>query len=487
MRPTRRFSIMFALSAAISACSPTAANFLEKEATALGTNSALDQRLHMALLDPPGVGLAFPGLLIGVEKSDQETIGGPAALPAGTVPLYPEAAGYERHRYGPHPAEKLFTDRKSLFVSHIMEYAPHADGLFPTRARGCLKYSAYGNSDVQTIARCPGSTPEGAPPRVGDAFMAGLKAIEELKPALRARLAESQTPYTHVLLYVMGWNTDQQEAVRNFNSLVGQLAEAHHRDCGKAGSCPALRPLVIGVSWPSLWNFPPPPFSYGNKASDADELGLVTLNVLLHRVIKPLKAEFAATRPLNTVLIGHSFGARALTRAAFSEPLLSPDGRPAPGRAVDLLLSLQGGFSVNRFLPEDSAENAPYADFKDTVGRIVMTASERDTANPVAWWSDHSGGRSGWERACGTPGRPAVFDCHRLEGDGVWPENASFAEGKVIYLDASNIVTYEVTGSGGGAHSDVYRLPMARLILKAINTFAPGEPAPVRTVSQASP
>ena len=82
---------------------------------------------------------------------------------------------------------------------------------------------------------------------------------------------------------------------------------------------------------------------------------------------------------LPVIAIGHSFGARAMTRALFSSPLINDEKMVTS--PVNLAVSLQGAMSINRFFPSLGNEGAPYRDYVSLVNtKIVLTASRFDSA-----------------------------------------------------------------------------------------------------------
>ncbi|MGF6744633.1 hypothetical protein [Paraburkholderia sp. MM5482-R1] len=328
--------------------------------------------------------------------------------------------------------------------------------------------------------------------------------------------------FTHFVIIVMGWNTSQDEAIRNFNDIVGNMMDAadempfsaRFNGARDDGHDP-FRPLVLGVTWPSYWNKSKLDiFSYFDKADDADELGLTWLNVLVNRTI-PLVVAQAQKDPngnrapgskLRVVLIGHSFGARAAMRALFSGPVLDPPAvkmasaavaTPVPDPMVDLAVGLEGAVSVNRFIKDKSSEGAPYRDFAEIGTKIVLTASDKDEAINAPVWYEPSGSTHTWKKVCdsakdlfqcwyasdairyGQDGRIASGDftvCPAgTEGKCVpeltFPRNAE--DKRVLYVNTTDgITTYNTPDTGGGAHSDIYRLPMGRLLWALTETYA---------------
>jgi pimeloyl-ACP methyl ester carboxylesterase len=320
---------------------------------------------------------------------------------------------------------------------------------------------------------------------VDQVYSAGLDAFRgALHDRLRDRLELDAV--SHILVYCMGWNTDQQESLRNFNSLLLQLQRSFDR-LGGGGA--AFRPLVVGISWPSEWRWPVVEglgklLSYPVKSDDADEVGVTWANLLINDILVSLKRERAKQgHRVPLVLVGHSFGARVVTRAAVSAPLL---GLPPSVDGIDMVVGLQGAFSINRFMPGDGLEGAPYADFTRHAAKFVLTWSSEDTANPVAAFvtgAKHAGGAPGHQRArerdavdrfehyeaqSYTPG-PGTFKAPLPTGPGSRAWSESLRDGAVVtYIDASRIVRFEAYGKGGKAHSDIYTAQVADLLRSAL-------------------
>ena len=418
---------------------------------ALGTDSQLNWSYHRLVEDPDGFGLRFPGFIVGIEKSKREIVGVPPS----------NLDGVEPSRLGPEVAkkiEKYLDDGKRTFISHIVETR-----LNGSKMDNCYIYNVY---PLEKTGRqigeeaCNGYEKPGGPANLyGPSFLALHALGARLKQEVDA--AASENPYTHVLFLAMGWHTPQQEALRNYNSLVAKLHSAARSE-GKA-----FRPLFVGITWPSTWRnlfFFPKILSYFNKAHDADEVGFIWGNYLLHEVLLPLKKETG----LPVTVIGHSFGARIMSRALFSGEALGDRDPPnlSDLPQVDLFVALQGAFSANRFLPErrQGREGAPYGDHKDRDTLIVLTWSEHDTGNPVAnriTSANHVGGYPGYERA--TDERyEHHFQLVTWNDDGLLPPDLKLEKGKILYIDAKEVVKFSTYQKGGHAHNDIYRKQVGR-------------------------
>ncbi|BBU30268.1 hypothetical protein BTHE68_40020 [Burkholderia sp. THE68] len=440
----------------LGACgaTPTVMQSAEKNLQVDGPN---EQKFHSVLYFPKGEALHYPGDIVALEKSPQSIIGGPSVNLSGAAGFLHADAQYvidEPPRGLSGRTEdriKHFqkSDSKAMFVSHIVRYrvyAPSNDSAYQMVDQ-CFVYNAFTAKGVVENAadgrltrltgwlRCTDKSKGGNGTNVAEtsenslasaaSFQArsidtlygdGLAALKPLENQLTQDV--QRDGYTHLLVVVMGWNTSQDEAIRNFNDIVGNIVEAAYppdislsderkKDIRRPGKPLPFRPLVIGVTWPSFWsnrlsNF----LSYKNKAGDADELGLSWLNVLLNRTLPCVLKSTA--RPdgqiqLRTVLIGHSFGARAATRALFSSPMLETGTTSLgpPKSPIDLAIGLQGAVSINRFVPTRSDEGAPYRDFSRMVDTtVVLTASEHDAATSRPFWYDASGSIASFRTAC---------------------------------------------------------------------------------------
>nr|WP_256731899.1 alpha/beta hydrolase [Pseudomonas tolaasii] len=488
---------------------------------ALSLNSSNAVKFHSMLYFPSGTALHFPGYVVALEKSPQQIIGGPKFNDKARF-VHPEAAyfkGEEDTRYNTaHHIEQFQTsDSKAMFVSHILQNGVLQDNSIkgdPYLAKThCFVYNAYATDALAGIRKdydlkkindwhaCQTSRNlEVTNPALTDLYGESAKALDALERNLAQDLRSAR--YTHVLIVVMGWNTAQDEAIRNINDITGNMmaaaqeAQAARLDDQATRPKPLnianspFRPLVIGVTWPSFWsnsftNF----FSYSNKANDADELGLSWLNKLINETVPD--ALDASGSKAKVIAIGHSFGARAMTRALFSSPALKPS-QTTPVSRVDLAVGLQGAVSINRFVVGEGIEGAPYRDFgKLSNTHIALTASAYDGAAGARWvfWYDPSGALSSWKLACNAPdpAMAATFDCLKASDTSATPGGGfslCSADGKdcsvpptdsskISYIDTSEGITqFNSPGSGGGAHSDIYRLPMGRLLWRLVEDYA---------------
>ena len=427
-----------------------------------GTDGENLSIFHRQAEQDGGLALKFPGYLIGIEKAYRENIGWHKDLEKINEEKF---HGNDKYRKN---VLNILDDNKRTFVSHIVEYRLDFH-------KGYVKEDFFYNAYDKCFD-----------PK--EAYLKGLVALDEL----RNRIFSDETPYTHIFLYSMGWNTDQQESLRNYNSLLSLMIKEYK------GQKP-FRPLFIWISWPSEWRSQflggfISVMSYGPKADDADEVGILWVNRILWNILIPLKKE----RNIPLIVIGHSFGARIVTRAVFSNGLIgTPKVESTSTKAsqesnfdIDLVIGLQGAFSINRFITGEGEEGSPYSEFdKNKYARkFIFTWSIHDFANPIARFftgSSHTGGWYGYEQSLKYPN---IFDHFIIEvgeadcsydvdfkgvqkeknGRTEWDESFSHPE-NISIVDASSLIQNKPYGKAGNAHSDIYTPGIARFIWDCIN------------------
>jgi Alpha/beta hydrolase of unknown function (DUF900) len=311
---------------------------------------------------------------------------------------------------------------------------------------------------------------------------------EVLYTSLGHRLKTNAEGFSHIFVMIMGWNTDQQEAIKNYNELTNNLRVASQSD-GRP-----FNPLVIGITWPSMWlvgdwvAFPGAIVrgaSFPIKKDQADRVGQQFVYDILTSIILPIRAQQDTKLP--NILIGHSFGARALAamfhdqdgwQSSFHLP-------SSPGFTFgrrDRLILLEGAFDISDLF--DDGKNLLPA-LKDTGITTTMTSSSIDTAFAMAIWANYVGDHRTFRMICGQDGLATGY--HKLVGcgqairAGQWglglcnktPESVAKdydppADVKLRYFDASKLINCQTPFGGGGAHDDFYRPEMARFLFSEI-------------------
>lgn len=495
----------------------------------IGSLGANERAFHKTLQLPHALGLRVPGFIVGLEKIDQDIVTGPKHDETLMVrDVNGTTKGYERLR----------TDLKAHVITHVTKYEQEHDGIFAGRIVPCVEYSimqpdgrlpydplrTVDPADTmndgmakQQFPVCedwqPFETSTGTPdvPYAG-AFMDGWRAVDVFRKKLSRTLkkAPPKKRYSHVLVIVMGWNTPQDNAVENFNSIANHLideVQTRTRAGMDEAGLSTFRPLVVGVTWPSHWEindliFPPTiiqTLSFPNKANDAKEIGISWLKALMEYAILPARDEVGADAP-KIVYIGHSFGARAtLTSLTQDQALIvkEPVNPTLKGsfRKGDRYIAFQGAFKVEEILDGEKIGNGLSEGLTAGGMKSVISTSAYDSANELAFWNTYAGMIRAHQKVCGDQhwadvdcayipkqGEPGALNygfglCDRPEWKKypVRPRSESDAtpfdpemwrgNGKsVLFLDISELANCRAAFTGGGSHSDIYRRETARLL-----------------------
>ncbi|WP_138472175.1 hypothetical protein [Poseidonocella sp. HB161398] len=393
LKPVNR-SYLFALIAFLSACSSAAdEDTVEVAAEQFGTTGP-KSRYHLLAARPYIAPLNQQGYIVAIEKARRDRIG-VGFKGHDTKRLNFQDKSYQSPKdYANQKGtfNKVMDDPKIMFVSHILRYAP-TDG--DAGMRTILQYSAY-------------TADEGGDPP-SSTYENGWDRLARLEGSLEKDIVaakQSGHPFTHLVFMSMGWNNDQVESMAAYNEILSQL-----KDSADAADNLKFNPLVVGLTWPSVWggtsafdlgNRALHIGSYGVKADDSDEIGYSYANYLMNYVLPRLERKHPELR---TIAIGHSLGARIVTRAHYSQRMLN-EHVEHPSRPV--IIGLQGAFSSRRFIAGTElppvvdwifvGEGAPYQKRDDPPVMIALTWSEEDHANPVARFATgaaHVGGKNG--------------------------------------------------------------------------------------------
>lgn len=416
----------------LSSCSTVPQRRLESAEHALDTDGTTTMLFHSSLYYPTELSLRFDGYIVGVEKSPRKIIASSDDLKIKEI----QDAGVEKEY-----TESLRKNDKLLYISHIIDNESVRSGL-----ENCTIYNAYnqvGGVKVKQIAQsCPDSL--NTPIAVSSAYKNSWAALAQLEKSMAKRIQKGS--YSHIVVITMGWNTVQEEAIRNFNSIVSSMKSTANSN---------FNPLVIGVTWPSQWvsNWIPSaiftPMSFGVKADDADELGLTWLGVLLHQTIPNAKGN------LPVIVIGHSFGSRASSVAACVGPVIYENNSQPARTRIDAVINLQGAFPSNRLFGENDRK-FHYPQGCKNVDKFVLTASVHDTAMKSHFWGTYAGDLSSFKKYCDDVNEPMI-QCVRTDSDGNISQFTKPAVSNITYIDASNLIRENAYLSGGGAHSDIYK------------------------------
>lgn len=412
----------------------------------LKTDGPITMQFHSALYYPDEISLQHDGFIVGIEKSPMDLISDDTDRRMKPV----DGAGLNSKEQ----SEKFLHDQKVMFVSHVLS---RADG------RTCDLYNAY-RALAPTASHefnhlCP--VPAASISTARQAYRGSWNALDTLRDALTSALKTGS--YDDIVVITMGWNTPQDEAIRNINTLTRNLVMAMS-ESGKY----TYRPLVIGVTWPSQWtsSWLDPAvrvISFPTKAEDADQVGLTWLGALLHETIPD--AQQKAGSKLNVIGIGHSFGSRALSTAACVGPAIYNTDLQRERQHISVIINLQGAFKINRvFSSSKTPLNYPHS--CGNVDKYVMTSSKFDKANEYSKWGAYMGEASSYKKICDeSAGNPAL-DCLITDSTG----GNIISEKRLVYVNADALMFENAYMTGGGAHSDIYRREHGQFIANIIRS-----------------
>lgn len=409
----------------------------------LGTNGRVNAQHHLSAYYPSGIGLNFPGYIIGLEDSSPERISRDGDL----VIENPPEAGMDIARITDTMREYYLP-----FISHIHRYEGNRYG-----KGNCALYTLYQNNHRPIIPFCSTaeSLSKAAVNQPRSAYRNSWEAINIFKRELRRQVASGQ--YSHMIISMMGLDTAQEESIRNFRSIAWSIHEAAGEE---------FRPLFIGITWPSfldgrwldpVWELA----AYPYKADEADRLGLSWLGVLMHDVIIPLSEQ------IPTSVISHSFGTRALSMATCVGPAIRNGERPrlyAEGQ-IEKLIGFGAAFSLerlrNKVIP--LYEDINYPNACEKVRSLVITASDKDSAVQLAIWADLAGNYAYYGEYCDSKKLPYRVSCAKANSEGHLQIPYDTAP-KLFYIDTSELMRYAIPGTQGGSHSDIFRPQVGRML-----------------------
>jgi hypothetical protein len=344
----------------------------------------------------------------------------------------------------------LLDDDKISFISHIIEHD------YDNSSAGIIKAGAIFNIHNKLKQK------ESKPAKTYDY---SWQALKKLKAGIDNKIARDNI--THVFIYSPGWDREQQESLKNYNRLLGYLSDTAAEMSGRN----VFNPLIIGVYCSSDYKMPI--FSYLNKADDADKISMLWVNILLNKIILPLKKN----KNIKVVLLGDGLGSRMITTAAFSSSLISKKKSPVKIKA-DLVIGLDGRFSIDRFITGKGFEPPLYASYQDVAHKFVYTWSEHCDEEKVASFITgeiHIGGEHAYEVA---QTYPDIFGLAALKLGSMGVAEEHVRSDKVIIINASKIIKFETYSNERQSYSDLFRPEIARLIwvfIQGLTDFEEGD------------
>jgi hypothetical protein len=311
----------------------------------VGTESKTEILFHEMLKDFT-LKLNNPGIILGIEKICRKKLSnGFKITPKNQRELY----GIDLNKYVKHGLKKtirrakyILNDSKIMTLTHWIS--------FDKEYQRIQNYNLYENLETNQ-----------------NLLENSISQINEIKVFLDLKIKSEQ--YTHIILASTGWNNDQKKSIETYNKWIEITKNAAKYKNIK------FKPFIIGLTWPSAWKFASGNIiSYFNKANDADEIGMTFANLLIWKALIPVLEGNSNTK---LVLLGHSFGARILTRASHSKIILSENIES--NRKIDFMIAAQGAFSINRFLNKKSAEGNLYTTYHPWK-KFIATSSKHDRA-----------------------------------------------------------------------------------------------------------
>ncbi len=458
----KKLILSFFMAILICGCAQMPKRALQAPETALDTGGETTMLFHSVLYYPGAISLNFQGYIVGIEKSPVNRI-----APSSEDIL---VCDKEKDGLNQKAAYKEVVDQKILFISHIVK-----DVNAPFGIGNCLLYNAYfqpdDNETKQLVETCK-EIGHPVPISPKHAYKKSWDALETLRKSIEKRLRTGS--YTHIIVITMGWNTVQEEAVRNFNTIIKNIKKAADSQ-GKP-----FNPLVIGVTWPSQWQsaWLGPLYralSFPVKAYDADELGLTWLGVLLHDTLPRALNGVDNGKKIPVVIIGHSFGARASSVAACVGPVIYR----APGEQIDIkemsnytLINLQGAFFIRRLFGKHD-RSIHFHKYCPAVSRLFLTSSKYDTAMDAMLLGPYAGNDKSYKKYCSSGGSE-LLSCIKADKHGYIKDQSgnsvNFSELRhIVYINADELIYQNAYLSGGGAHSDIYREEHGMLMWQLIS------------------
>lgn len=395
--------------------------------------------------------LPFNAYVIGVEKANRSKIGSLEECGANQQDdrcLNINSEYYSENQALQGRLKAIYTGQhRPTFVSHVAKFSTD-----PTFSK-CFLYNIY---DQSLLCNEKTSTL----PQKGRYVSKSWDVLLGLGPVISNDIQTIKP--THFLVYFMGWNTPQWEAMKNYRDLFSSLTAA-----AREVNTNDFRPLFIGITWPATGSPTVAASDYGIKAKDADEVGLVWGNIVINRVLSDLKTRYG----IPIVVVGHSFGARASSRAVFSAALISEEHSR---KNVDLLVGLQGAYSFQRYIAGAGTEGSPYSNFSKEAGKVVLTSSSFDTAVTEAGHKDYFVGSNSVYEITKHPEYSTYFEHVKINSQGLMDTPSVTCESsKVELVDASSVINKNQSGTGGGAHSFIYGIEIGRLAFQFISACTP--------------
>jgi len=482
----------------------------------LDAQSSVSRQFHAAA----AAELEVPGYIVGIEKSRKADVG--FIIKTGNKKLMDssyidakkslkgacEDNDYKlSNKFRNHDSMINFilkndieSDREISYVSHLNRYAYSKINDPSSNVINEYIYNVYSCRANSENPICQHLAYRKNHPAHDCLYHEGWEQLTKLKPYIKKDINDAKKSgkkISHIIFYSMGWNTTQREAIQNFNFLQGNLINLAKKD----SALKDFNPLLIGITWPSdvalesgedgallrilrpIKKIP----SFYDKRTDADEIGWIWGNIILHDILLPIKQELNGD--VKIVLIGHSFGARVVSNALFGYMLTSGKlwkSANDPLKKVDLLIGIQGAFRTSRFFDKDvNFDYGAYSQYKELANKLIYTWSRYDNAAKII----PSFIASEYAYKNITSKHPEIFDQITLDSCGNFTERSELSSkylniecqenkikpsknpDKILHVDASRIINQKTPDTYGGAHDDIYNNEVTQFIMNPIKDF----------------
>jgi hypothetical protein len=272
-------------------------------------------------------------------------------------------------------------------------------------------------------------------------------SLDRVELLLKSRLQTGK--YTHIVLMSTGWNNEQEKSIFHYNNWLTSIKAA-------VDSNEQFRPLYVALTWPSFRasrfqkNYTG--VDYFQSQNNSDEIGMTHMNYLIWQVLEPL-AEFYK-KPL--IVLGHSFGARMLSRASYAAEYTSlvKKGKDRIQK-IDCFIAFQGAYRLARHT--GGSKNAGDQSIYTGPGpspwsRFISTTSTNDV--PIKAGKIFGGFMGG---PVARDVQEDKFDTDTVNAKGIPSRTTclTFDLQKLLILNASEIIN---------DHQDVHNLRCGKLI-----------------------
>lgn len=389
----------------------------------LGTNTKSNNIFHQFLVNPATLRFKHDGILLCFEKVKRRRL----VIKNGKPGYYSVSDQYATFGIGEDLAsmkskglsgsairlvKSTLNDPKPMILTHWLE---------TNEKEYAVRYNAY-----QLIKNMDYDLPT-----------AMLEQYEAVTTLVKSKLKTGK--YTHLIIACSGWNNYQDDSSSLYENWVKFAKDAAVGE-GREND---FSPFLIGFTWASRWIIPG--VSIFNKANDADELGMTHVNALLWKYLLPSLNNSG----IPVITIGHSFGARVMSRANHSRFM---QDKIDESTWIDKAIDFQGAYPYSRYCEKKGSNGGLYT-VDIPVRKHFMTYSEFDHALKEAKWSaGYIGDNKSISKLQNNPVAKNDFEFTSLNDFGLL--NSYSGKKSKILVDAKTIVKTIMT-KAAGAHNDV--------------------------------